>query len=197
MDVRELSQGERGAFDPLFRALHPRALRLAQARLGATRAADAAQAALERVFARAGEFTPGRPVLPWFYAIVVNEVRAVAREGGEGRSEAERLAGEAWAAPPEDPERLLLEEEAPPCRRARGGVARRRVGRDDRGAARRRCAARDRRARLPQACLPRLRAPAPAPWRFRWWLTKAVPTAPRAARTSWPACGRACSGRSW
>jgi RNA polymerase sigma-70 factor (ECF subfamily) len=109
--MSELSQGERGAFDPLFRALYPRALRLAQARLGPTRAADAAQAALERVFARAGEFTPGRPVLPWFYAIVVNEVRALAREGGEGRSEAERLAGESWAAPPDDPERLLLEQE--------------------------------------------------------------------------------------
>jgi DNA-directed RNA polymerase specialized sigma24 family protein len=109
--MSQLAQGERDAFDPLFRALHPRAIRLARARLGPTRADDAAQAALERVFARAAEFTPGRPVLPWFYAIVANEIRALAREGGAGRAEAERSAGEAWAVEPEDPERLLLERE--------------------------------------------------------------------------------------
>jgi DNA-directed RNA polymerase specialized sigma24 family protein len=109
--MAQLAQGERDAFDPLFRALHPRALRLARARLGPARADDAAQAALERVFARAGAFTPGRPVLPWFYAIVANQVRALAREGAAGRAEAERSAGEVWATAPEDPERLLLEHE--------------------------------------------------------------------------------------
>jgi hypothetical protein len=50
-------------------------------------------------------------VLPWFYATVANQARALAREGAAGRAEAERSVGEVWAALPEDPERLLLERE--------------------------------------------------------------------------------------
>jgi RNA polymerase sigma-70 factor (ECF subfamily) len=64
-----LADGDRAAFDPLFRALYPRALRLAVARLGDDRGADAAQSALTKLFARASEFAAGRAVLPWFYAI--------------------------------------------------------------------------------------------------------------------------------
>jgi RNA polymerase sigma-70 factor (ECF subfamily) len=77
--MARLADGDRAAFDPLFRELHPRAVRLARLRLGETDALDAAQAALEKVFARAGEFTPGRPVLPWFYAIAANEVHGISR----------------------------------------------------------------------------------------------------------------------
>ncbi len=109
--MAQLALGDRDAFDPLFRALQPRALRFASARLGPDRGADAAQAALVRVFARAAEFTPGRPVLPWFYAIVVNEVRALARRGGAERQQGERSAAEAWAVAAKDPERLLVEGE--------------------------------------------------------------------------------------
>ena len=67
--MARLADGEREAFDPLFRDLHPRALRFARARLGPDLAQDAAQAALVKVFARASEFTPGAAVLPWFYAV--------------------------------------------------------------------------------------------------------------------------------
>jgi len=74
-----LANGDRAAFAPLYGALRPRALRLARARLGADKAEDVAQAALLKVFARASEFEPGRPCLPWFYAIVVNEVRGLSR----------------------------------------------------------------------------------------------------------------------
>lgn len=77
--MARLAQGDRRAFEPLFRALHPRALRLARARLDAASADDVAQAALLKVFARAHEFTPGRPLLPWFYALVANEVRGSRR----------------------------------------------------------------------------------------------------------------------
>ena len=35
-----------------------------------------------KVFARASEFVPGRPCLPWFYAIVANEIRASQRKDG-------------------------------------------------------------------------------------------------------------------
>jgi DNA-directed RNA polymerase specialized sigma24 family protein len=74
-----LAHGERAAFAPLYAALHPRALRLARARLGRDRAPDVAQSALLKVFARASEFVPGRPCLPWFYAVVSNEVRGALR----------------------------------------------------------------------------------------------------------------------
>jgi RNA polymerase sigma-70 factor (ECF subfamily) len=77
--MARLADGDRTAFDPLFAALHPRAVRVARLRLDLQRAQDVAQTALLKVFSRASEFEAGRPVLPWFYAIVANEVRAVTR----------------------------------------------------------------------------------------------------------------------
>lgn len=77
--MSRLARGDRAAFDPLYAALRPRALRLASSRLGAERAADVAQSAMMKVFAAASEFDPTRPCLPWFYALVTNEIRAAAR----------------------------------------------------------------------------------------------------------------------
>lgn len=74
-----LAHGDRAAFAPLYAALRPRALRLARARLAPDLAPDVAQSALLRVFARASEFVPGRPCLPWFYAVVANEIRSARR----------------------------------------------------------------------------------------------------------------------
>lgn len=109
--MAQLAQGERSAFDPLFRALYPRALRLARSRLHSDLAADVAQSALERVFARASEFEPGCPVLPWFYAIVGNELRAQSRRRGSGETciGEERL--EPVDAALDDPEAMFLEQE--------------------------------------------------------------------------------------
>ncbi len=81
-----LAFGDRTAFEPLFRALHPRALRLARCRLSPSLAEDAAQSALLKVFARASEFSPGRPVLPWFYAVCMNEIRGEARRQTSSRT---------------------------------------------------------------------------------------------------------------
>src|SRR5687767_13476756 len=77
--MERLARGDRSAFDPLYQALQPRALRLATARVGAATAKDVAQSALLKVFSRASEFEVGRPCLPWFYAIVANEIRSVER----------------------------------------------------------------------------------------------------------------------
>lgn len=74
-----LAVGDRSAFEPLYLALRPRAVRLARARLGSGDAEDVAQTALLKVFSRASEFTPGRPCLPWFYAVVANEIQSVRR----------------------------------------------------------------------------------------------------------------------
>jgi RNA polymerase sigma-70 factor (ECF subfamily) len=93
-----LAAGDRAAFEPLFQALHPRAVRFARGRLPAASADDVAQNALLKVFAHAARFAPGRPALPWFYAIVANEIRAARRQSrgytaldaGEGDSAEER-----------------------------------------------------------------------------------------------------------
>jgi RNA polymerase sigma factor (sigma-70 family) len=93
-EMARLAQGERAAFDPLFRALYPRAIRLARRELGPDRAADAAQSVLMKLFARAGEFCAGKPVLPWFYAIAASELRTMRRRGiaERRRDAAETLA---------------------------------------------------------------------------------------------------------
>lgn len=77
--MARLACGDRSAFAPLYNALRPRALRLVTTRLGPRDAGDVTQAALMKVFANASQFTPGRPCLPWFYAVVANEIRAVRR----------------------------------------------------------------------------------------------------------------------
>ncbi len=79
--MARLANGDRSAFSPLHAALRPRALRLVAARLGEAHAADVAQSALLKVFANASDFTPGRPCLPWFYAVVANEIRSERRRG--------------------------------------------------------------------------------------------------------------------
>jgi len=107
--MARLARGERAAFDPLYRALRPRALRLAQARLGADGSVDVAQSALLKVFARASEFTPGRPCLPWFYAIVANEIRAARRAWGRLVHEERALAARPDEA--DDAELQLLARE--------------------------------------------------------------------------------------
>jgi RNA polymerase sigma factor (sigma-70 family) len=78
--MARLAAGDRAGFEPLFRALSPRALRFARARLAPDRADDVAQSALLKVFAHASRFVPGRAVLPWFYAIVANEIRSARRQ---------------------------------------------------------------------------------------------------------------------
>ncbi len=77
--MSRLAHGDRTAFDPLYLALRPRAVWLARRRIGEAEAADVAQTALLKVFSRASEFTPGRACLPWFYAIVANEIRTSRR----------------------------------------------------------------------------------------------------------------------
>ncbi|MBX3227819.1 MAG: RNA polymerase sigma factor [Labilithrix sp.] len=77
--MARLARGDRSAFDPLYAGLRPRAARVVARHVAPSRAEDVLQSALMNVFARASEFTPGRPCLPWFYAVVANEVRAARR----------------------------------------------------------------------------------------------------------------------
>lgn len=109
--MARLADGDRSAFDPLFRAFHPRAVRLARVRLNEADALDAAQAALTKVFARASEFTPGRPVLPWFYAVAANEVHAISRRHKAATSRDAGSHAIDQVAAPADPERDLARAE--------------------------------------------------------------------------------------
>jgi len=104
--MARLSHGDRSAFDPLFVALQPRALRFASARLDPVRAADVAQSALLNVFARAHEFEAGRSALAWFYGIVANEIRAAQR-----RTRSHEAVDESLPAAEASPEQRLLERE--------------------------------------------------------------------------------------
>lgn len=109
--MARLADGERSAFDPLFAALHPRAVALARMRLDASDADDAAQQTLIRVFERAAEFTPGRPVLPWFYAVAANEIHAVARRRARTHSRSAGVEAAHHVAANENPEVALLHDE--------------------------------------------------------------------------------------
>jgi RNA polymerase sigma factor (sigma-70 family) len=111
--MAKLADGDRTAFAPLFASLYPRALGLARMRLGAADVDDAAQQVLEKLFSRAREFTPGRPVLPWFYAIAANEIHTLVRRRARLRSR--EVEGEGEIAEPiaadVDPEAEILREE--------------------------------------------------------------------------------------
>lgn len=106
--MSRLADGDRAAFEPLFRALWPRAVAAGRRKLDPQAAADAAQSTMMRLFARAPEFRRGAPVLPWFYAIAANEITAVvrrARTNDVALGEAEALASA------DDPERAALDRE--------------------------------------------------------------------------------------
>jgi RNA polymerase sigma-70 factor, ECF subfamily len=107
--MSRLARGDRTAFDGLYAALAPRALRAARLRVGDVEAQDVAQQALERVFARAGEFIPGRPCLPWFYAILGNELQAARRR--QARLVLDEGAADRVVAPDTGAEATLLERE--------------------------------------------------------------------------------------
>jgi RNA polymerase sigma factor (sigma-70 family) len=113
--MARLARGERDAFDPLFRALYPRALRLARVRLPEDQAADLAQAILTKVFFRAADFDVERPALPWFYGIAAFELRTHCRRADTARRrQADASVAEGLAASG-DPEGLLLERELRSC----------------------------------------------------------------------------------
>lgn len=106
--MSRIASGDRSAFEPLYAALRVRARRFALMRVGEQAADDVTQSALLKVFARAREFTPGKPCLPWFYAIMVNEIRAAQRK--DARLVATDLADDAIVSS-DDAESQMIERE--------------------------------------------------------------------------------------
>lgn len=107
--MSRLARGDRAAFDGLYGELGPRALRVARLRVGDADGQDVAQQVLERVFARASEFTPGRACLPWFYAILSNELQATRRQ--KARLVLDENAAASAVAPDTSTETMLLQRE--------------------------------------------------------------------------------------
>jgi RNA polymerase sigma-70 factor (ECF subfamily) len=103
--MNRLADGDRAAFEPLFQSLWPRALSAARRRLEPDAASDAAQSTMMKLFARAPEFLRGSPVLPWFYAIAANEIRAVARRARPTVEVDEAMASS------DDPEQTAMDRE--------------------------------------------------------------------------------------
>lgn len=78
--LARLAAGDRAAFSAAFRLLWPPTLRLCQSLLRADAdAEDAAQNAMEKIFARASDYDPTRPALPWALAIASWECRTLAK----------------------------------------------------------------------------------------------------------------------
>jgi RNA polymerase sigma factor (sigma-70 family) len=103
--MNRLADGDRDAFEPLFGALWPRAVAVARRRLQDSAADDAAQATMIKLFTRAPEFERGAPVLPWFYAIAANEIRALVRQAKPQVAVDESLPTDG------DPERSAMDRE--------------------------------------------------------------------------------------
>lgn len=83
-----LADGDRSAFDPLFRALWPLLQRFARRLLSQDAdAEDAAQQALLEVFRHAGRFDRQRDALPWIFGIVAYECKTRRRQLSRRREE--------------------------------------------------------------------------------------------------------------
>jgi RNA polymerase sigma-70 factor, ECF subfamily len=88
-DFARLAAGDRSAVTVVFRALWPRLHNFCQRLLGnAHDADDAAQRALEKVFAQAAEFDQARSVTAWALTIALWECRTLRRQTARRRAEA-------------------------------------------------------------------------------------------------------------
>lgn len=85
--MTQLIEGERQAFDPLFSALWPPALRYAQHLLGdAAAAEDVAQRALMRMFEEAPGYRRGTSVLAWVLSLTFWEARTERKRRSRSKS---------------------------------------------------------------------------------------------------------------
>jgi RNA polymerase sigma-70 factor, ECF subfamily len=109
--MARLAAGERAEFTPVYRELLPRARRVALRVVADDVADDVAQQVLLAVFERASEFTPGRPCLPWFYAIVANQLRTVSRREHRAAIRSASVERASALAADDQPESLLAERE--------------------------------------------------------------------------------------
>jgi RNA polymerase sigma-70 factor (ECF subfamily) len=105
-----LSEGDRSAVEPTFRALWPILAKFsARALGGAAEGEDAAQQAIVKVFGQAVSFDPKRDGLAWALTIAAYECRTVRRRTGRRREEGVEAA--ALRATHETPEALAVQRD--------------------------------------------------------------------------------------
>jgi RNA polymerase sigma factor (sigma-70 family) len=113
--MARLADGDRGAFAAVFAALRPHVGRLCERMLGrGADADDAAQQALEKVFARASTFRKGQSALPWALAIAAWECRTTLRRRHRARASGDEGVAAA-ACPLPGPDEALLARELEAC----------------------------------------------------------------------------------
>ncbi len=106
-----LADGDRSAFDPVFEAASTPVRRLTVRMLGdCAEAEDAAQEALLKVFARAGDYDPERDALAWILGIAAYECRTARKRRARRREElgAETERPSAQGSPEDDASRREL-----------------------------------------------------------------------------------------
>lgn len=96
--VKKCREGASRFYEPLVRAYEGPALRVAAGMLGGDRerARDAVQDAFVRAWKGLDGYDPDRPFGPWFFGILRNRCRDLARSDG-ARAEREQRAGRAAA----------------------------------------------------------------------------------------------------
>lgn len=106
--LRQLAEGERAAFHPLFDFLWPLLRRFTTRFLGnEADGDDAAQQALLKIFASAREYDATCAALPWILTIATNECRTL-RKKHTRRKEVGSESLEALAARQVSPEQALI-----------------------------------------------------------------------------------------
>ena len=93
--VARLADGDRSVFTDVFRLLWPPTFRLCRTMLkNDADASDAAQEAMEKIFARASDYDRTRPATPWALAIAGWECRTILRKRARRRETAPEHAPE-------------------------------------------------------------------------------------------------------
>ena len=109
--MARLADGDRDAFTAVFAALRPHVRRLCERMLGrGADADDAAQQALEKVFARASTFRSGHSALPWALAIAAWECRSARSRRQRARHDGDAGLEAAPSLAPTPDEALLARE---------------------------------------------------------------------------------------
>lgn len=91
--MAQLKQGDRSAFEPVYRILWPRVVRLAHRMVGPAEAEDVAQTALLRLFERISQFDTDQNAMTWALTLTAWEARTVRRRRTRSKEDLEARVG--------------------------------------------------------------------------------------------------------
>jgi len=103
--MARLADGDRSAFSLVFKRLWTPIFRFCASLVkNEADASDAAQQAMQKILERASDYDPGRPALPWAFALAAWECKTLQRKHQRRREVAEDTAGERATEDGEDAE---------------------------------------------------------------------------------------------